>query len=712
MRKLIWLTAMLLAVAGMQAAPALRGVWKLLTLTDGTTVRAELQGDEHLRYWRSDDGRTFIAEGDAYVEATLTPTANRSRSLINKSRAARRAQASRRNTYTGQKRGLIILASFRNKQFNAWHDQAFYERVANEKNLSMKVGLTEQYRGSVRDYFLAQSGGQFDLSFDVVGPVQLSQSYEYYGKNIKYDDDQEEDEHAGEMIAEACRAVNEQVNFADYDWDGDGEVDQVMVIFAGRGENSGGGDDTVWPHEFMLEYSDYGRRLQLDGTYINTYACIGEMHSNTNSSGIGTICHEFSHCLGLPDYYDTNYKGNYGLGSWSVMSGGSYNGNSFCPAGYMSIDKWMCGWQEPISLENDTVITGMRPLSEGGDFYLLRNNGYDNEFYLLENRQKTGWDEKLPGHGLLVLHVDYDDYVWSYNEVNATDDSMTGNDHQRCTIFHADNTSSSYDEEGDPYPYIARDSLTRWSKPAATLYHTNADGSKYMDKAILDITQEQGGTMGFTIVKRHSSNEQQQSKGYLFYESFDKCNGTGGNDGKWSGNIASVILKADNEGWVTDKGRSANKCACFGTTAIKGLVTTPAFDIDGEATLTFRAAPWVGTSDGTELQLSIQYAAGSMIGHETPTISKSEVEMKRGQWTDYKVTLRGEGSVKVSFLPDQRFFLDEVKVTAVSAGISHVPAAPAAPSAIYTLDGRYAGTDESALKPGLYIRQGRKVLVK
>lgn len=218
MRKLIWLTAMLLAVAGMQAAPALRGVWKLLTLTDGTTVRAELQGDEHLRYWRSDDGRTFIAQDGAYVETTLTPTASRSRSLINKSRAARRAQASRRNTYTGQKRGLIILASFRNKQFNAWHDQAFYERVANEKNLSLTVGTTERYRGSVRDYFLAQSGGLFDLSFDVVGPVQLSQNYEYYGKNIKYDDDQEEDEHAGEMIAEACRAVNGQVNFADYDW--------------------------------------------------------------------------------------------------------------------------------------------------------------------------------------------------------------------------------------------------------------------------------------------------------------------------------------------------------------------------------------------------------------------------------------------------------------------------------------------------------------
>jgi hypothetical protein len=394
------------------------------------------------------------------------------------------------------------------------------------------------------------------------------------------------------------------------------------------------------------------------------------------------------------------------------MSGGSYNGNSFCPAGYMSIDKWMCGWLEPISLNADTVITGMRPLSEGGEAYLLRNNGYGNEYYLLENRQKTGWDEKLPGQGLLVLHVDYDDYVWSYNEVNATDDSMTGHDHHRCTIFHADNTSSSYDEEGDPYPYIARDSLTRWSKPAATLYHTNADGSKYMDKAILGITQEQGGTMGFTIVKRHSSNEQQQSKGYLFYESFDKCNGTGGNDGKWSGNIASVILKADNEGWVTDKGRSANKCACFGTTAIKGLVTTPAFDIDGEAMLTFRAAPWVGTSDGTELQLSIQYAAGSMIGHETPTISKSEVEMKRGQWTDYKVTLRGEGSVKVSFLPDQRFFLDEVKVSAITAAIRGIASEPSAPKAIYTLDGRFAGTDKHALKPGLYIINGKKVVMK
>lgn len=711
MRKLIWLTAMLLAVAGMQAAPALRGVWKLLTLTDGTTVRAELQGDEHLRYWRSDDGRTFIAEGDAFVETTLTPTASRSRSLINKSRAARRAQATRRKTYTGQKRGLIILASFRNKQFNAWHDQALYERIANEKNLSLTVGTTERYRGSVRDYFLAQSGGQFDLSFDVVGPVQLSQNYEYYGKNIKYDDDLEEDEHAGEMIAEACRAVNGQVNFADYDWDGDGEVDQVMVIFAGRGENSGGGDDTVWPHEFMLEYSDYGRRLLLDGTYINTYACIGEMHSNTNSSGIGTICHEFSHCLGLPDYYDTNYKGNYGLGNWSVMSGGSYNGNSFCPAGYMSIDKWMCGWLDPVILNADTVITGMRPLSEGGEAYLLRNNGYGNEYYLLENRQKTGWDAGLPGQGLLVLHVDYDEYIWAGNQVNTTSVVASDKNHQHCTIFHADNTSGTNDEYGDPYPYNGYDSLTRWSQPAAMLYHANDDGSKYMDKAILDIKQEQGGTMGFTIVKRQHTSQEEQPKDYIFYESFNNCNSTGGNDGKWSGSIATTILKADNNGWDYYSGYSADRCARFGTTKDKGLVTTPAFYIDGEATLTFRAAPWVGTNDGTDLQVSVRYII-DLYNKYPLSISQSELEMKRGEWTDYSLTLKGKGFVTVSFLPDQRFFLDEVKVTAVSAGISHVPAAPAAPSAIYTLDGRYAGTDESALKPGLYIRQGRKLLVK
>ena len=124
--------------------------------------------------------------------------------------------------------------------------------------------------------------------------------------------------------------------------------------------------------------------------------------------GIGTICHEFTHCLGLPDIYDTAYGGGYGMGYWDLMNSGSYNSNGYIPAGFTSYEKMYCGWSQPIELKNDTVITGMKPLSEGGESYIIYNDANRNEYYLLENRQKTGWDAGIPGNGLLVIHVDYD----------------------------------------------------------------------------------------------------------------------------------------------------------------------------------------------------------------------------------------------------------------------------------------------------------------
>ena len=328
----------------------------------------------------------------------------------------------------------------------------------------------------------------------------------------------------------------------------------------------------------------------------------------------------------------------------------------------------------------------------------------------------------------MITHTDFDYAVWANNLPNTIITQSearemgysTSNDHQRMTIVHADNDDDSGSWTGsyhsrstlttDLYPYKKNDSLTAYSAPATTLYHTNKQGTRLLQGAILNIRQNLDGTIDFDYRAKGGSKPQDEpDNGILFYESFDQCNGTGGNDGQWSNRIATSILKTDNDGWDALYGRGANLCARFGSTATVGMATTPSFNIDGEATLTFLAAPWVSTSDGTELQLLISSTSG-----DAPSISPSGFNMKKGEWTACEATISGKGAVKVTFLPDLRFFLDEVKVVKKStAAITPLPSPTTHhPSPIYSLDGRYQGTSKETLRPGLYISQGQKIIIK
>lgn len=245
------------------------------------------------------------------------------------------------------------------------------------------------------------------------------------------------------MVAEACKLADATVNFKDYDWDGDGEVDQIFVLYAGHGEASWDDEDTIWPHAWTLEDAA-DITLTLDGVRINSYACSCELGSDGKIDGIGTICHEFSHCFGLMDMYDTSYSGNFGMCSWSLMDSGGYNSNGFVPAGYTSFEKMSVGWKQPIEMTGDMEVQNLKPYSDGGEAYILYNEANRNEFFLLENRQNVGWDEGLEDNGLLAIHVDYDAGVWAYNEVNTTVDTYSANNHQRCTVIPADGV---YDSE-------------------------------------------------------------------------------------------------------------------------------------------------------------------------------------------------------------------------------------------------------------------------
>lgn len=230
---LLSLSALLLTTASF-AIPARPGIWRTITLTNGTQVRAQLQGDEHLNYYEDAEGNTYTENADGTFYAfNLNEAKERVKTRLNKMRATAAAKRPHRvigqyGNYTGQKRCLIILAQFSDVKFAAGHDNAFYTRVANEENFTSPDG----HRGSVRDYFLAQSNGKFELNFDIAGPYTMPHSASYYGSNSPSSDAK-----ASEMIATACKMANaDGVDFSKYDWEGDGNVDMVFVIYAGYGE--------------------------------------------------------------------------------------------------------------------------------------------------------------------------------------------------------------------------------------------------------------------------------------------------------------------------------------------------------------------------------------------------------------------------------------------------------------------------------------------
>lgn len=692
-QRIFILNALLCLVLSVWAVPAKRGVWCSLSLVDGTEVKAQLVGDEFLHYYVSEDGTKYVQDESTglYRKMTDEVTAQR-RAAVRRAQAQgrqkrmlRKAQAS--NAFQGTKKGLIILVQFTDSKFKSGHDLALYKRIANDANYS-----DNNFKGSIKDYFKAQSHGMFELDFDVVGICQLQHPYAYYGKN----NSQKEDVKPGEMVAEACLWAHEHgINFSKYDWNGDGEVDQVFVLYAGHGEASYKDANTIWPHMYYLSASDYGKSLSLDGVTVDTYACSSELNGDGNLDGIGTFCHEFSHCMGFPDLYDTSYAGWFGMGDFDLMCSGSYNGDSKCPAGYSAYEKAECGWltlKDMTNIEQETSIVGVQPMSADGDAYIIKNKGHEDEYYILENRQKTGWDSYLPASGLMITHVDYDADIWDWNMPNTSgkyedaNGNTKTNDHQRLTIFRAGKSTDEYGDASDLYPYGSNNSLTKTSSPASTLYNTNSDGSKCMHVAITDIAIAADGTASFTLSKEeHQGGDVPviPSGSTLLCESFDECHGTGGNDGIWGGrSIGAGTPTYDNKGWTSTQGKvyASSACVRVGTSSVNGDITTPSFTVNGKAVLSFKAGAWNTSGDGTTLNLSVSNG----------TISPSSVTMKKGEWTDYNVTITANGKVKTTFKASKlRFFLDEVKVTdASTSGIREIEGSRSSSIvAYYTLGG-------------------------
>jgi M6 family metalloprotease-like protein len=546
------------AVMSVNAVPAMRGIWKVLKLVDGTEVRAELRGDEHFHYWRSAEGKMYVESGQDGVYKLIDENAFNSRARAVQARATMLESAKSKlpeSVLVSDKthRGLVILVDYpdedengkRTLQFQEEHTKEYYEWITNTKTSLMpsvegQKLIDAGYAGSVFDYFYTQSNGKFSIQFDVVGPYTLSQKQEFYGHNDveKFSDDPQDMFGAMEMVIEACElaATDPDVDFANYDWDNDDILDLVYVIYAGLGESFGGEDYSVWPQSFDFTY-DKGdlagtlattynvkgieHSLLFGGKNLNICACSSEIEKDAiteelTGGAIGTICHEFSHCLGLMDHYvmnDPNYKDDSkamcALRNWDIMDYGSYNGGGKIPAGYNSFEKAYLGWREPIEVDEvgSVKVSGLRPYSENGHAYKVKNHANENEYYLIENRQKTGWDKALPGSGVLITHMDYDEGIYNDNNIN------NANDRLRFKVIPADNKDTRDTQEDDTYPYstffsiFKNDRLDDTSSPSNKVYHPNIDGSNHLGYSIKNIYVSEDGLASFDIISKFESKD-------------------------------------------------------------------------------------------------------------------------------------------------------------------------------------------------------------
>ncbi|MBR2379287.1 MAG: M6 family metalloprotease domain-containing protein [Bacteroidaceae bacterium] len=348
---------------------------------------------------------------------------------------------------TAESQYLVILVGFSDRPFTFTNND--FDKWLNEKGYSVDGGT-----GSVKDYYRDNSMGQFIPNFTVLGPYTLPYTQLYYAGNSE---DTGEDANPRAMIVDACniaKAQNPDIDFSIFDNNKDGYMDNVNVVYAGYSEASTGNGDDMWPHSWTLdEFS-----LTIDGIIIDAYVCSAEFvgAEGEKMDGIGTFTHEFGHVLGLKDMYDTDeYTDGYGLdpGDYSIFASGSYNNESRTPPCLMAFERMQMGWCNPVELK-DVADISLNPISENVAYYINaqpnRAEGTGHEWFILENRQKTGWDTYLPAHGLLIYHYDYtDEMVEKYWSVNGPNN----NSKHRCMyIKPADGIDDTNTRNGDTYP--------------------------------------------------------------------------------------------------------------------------------------------------------------------------------------------------------------------------------------------------------------------
>lgn len=456
---------------------------------DGTTISIMIKGDEYHHYFLTEDGYLITkGENNIYNYARVNekgeivdtgikandlqkrsaseiskisnfekyPDFSKKNQLMRDKRKLNDSSDSSRFPLQGSPRSLVILAAFSDVDFIVPNTNQAFTNLLNEAGYSANGGT-----GSAADYFRQASNEIFTPVFDVVGPYTLPQKMDYYGGNDAYGNDKK----TIQMVIDACNAANNDgLDFTIYDTDNNGIIDNVFIYYAGYNEAEGGGANTIWPHRWTImpgyNYNGTIESITFDGKQLRGYACTSELRGNSANGGgmcgIGTFVHEFGHVLGLPDFYATNGANHHTLSFWDVMDAGPYLNQGRTPPTYNSYERFSLGFMVPTLIDNNLPqYLSLNPLITNNEAYLLSsttthnlipNNPFPREFFMLENRQKTGFDSYLPGHGMLIYRVNYNKTDWDNNGPNNQYDKMG------LDIMEADEIETVQSLPGDPFP--------------------------------------------------------------------------------------------------------------------------------------------------------------------------------------------------------------------------------------------------------------------
>ena len=465
---------------------------------DGTQLTVRINGDADFNWVSTLDGVALKQEGNGYYVAnidtngmlsssgTLAHDADKrssaEQSLCKKQDvkafltvntrperlAATRGFGGKGSTsffpHTGSPRAIVLLVQFANRPFKVQPRKAFNQYLNSMADKHQDFGNAENRNmGSVKRYFSDMSGGKFKPQFDLYGPITMPKNAAYYGEGSS------SMERYRELVSEACTMMDDSLDFSKYDADKDGNVDLVYIIYAGYGESVSSIDSTLWPKAFVC-----GTDIKKDGKYVRLAGISNELnghpdvhYSSTSGlliNGVGLFCHEFSHCMGLPDFYPTvspqwttaNNKqdfdayDNQGMEEWDVMDNGIYLYNGYSPTAYTAWEREKMGWLTIETLTREGKVE-LKSIDQGGKAYRIKNdkNTSGNEYYIVENIQAKGWNYKLPASGMMVSHVEY--VPWAFSVFHGGDNSVNNiKKHPRMTIVPADGyLPSSYRKVSD-----------------------------------------------------------------------------------------------------------------------------------------------------------------------------------------------------------------------------------------------------------------------
>jgi immune inhibitor A len=435
--------------------------------SNGDTITVRLNGDDYFHWYTDMEGNILERHGNDFkkIDVDKETFFARAQQMLNAKGIRREpiAKSSKLFPHMGSPKAVVILAQYQDVSFSLKDPRASFEQYLNGTDgRPQNLGNYEHMNyGSVKQYFIDQSDGKFSPQFDIYGPVTLPHDMAYYGGTAG----DGSDEKYRELLIDACTAMNDSLDFSQYDQDGDGNIDLVYVIYAGYGQSNGAANETMWPKRFSGFTNP-----KFDGKGVNQAGISNELFgkegypSDKRINGIGLFCHEFSHCLGLPDFYATKSitsVDNLGMEDWSLMDNGEYVGYGYCPVAYTAWEREAMGWDTipAITEAKQYMLDGS--VSGGTNAVKIENPNNKNEYFVLQHFENTKWNQLITKYknlaqeidykpetkGLLIYHVDYQEYIFSLGSNSVNNNT----EHPRMTVIPADGKLVSSYKRGKEY---------------------------------------------------------------------------------------------------------------------------------------------------------------------------------------------------------------------------------------------------------------------